>query len=188
MVERDLAKVEAAGSSPVSRSQKSFPHCGRLFLPELLHQKSGGMFMRRKLSAFLLIGICMLTACGNKYLGTRLEFTLEASEPSNEYKENTIYITDDTRNVTLHASLDMDCGSIAIQVIHAEDGAVVWENSYEQSGDFDIVLEHLTADQEYLVCIQTTDTIKVHMVLTSPDNLVMDKETPDKPEKWGNAS
>lgn len=47
--------------------------------------------MRRKRSAFLLIGICMLTACGNKHLGTRLEFTFEASEPSNEYKENAIY-------------------------------------------------------------------------------------------------
>lgn len=144
--------------------------------------------MRKKLSAFLLIGICMLTACGNKYLGTRLEFTFEASEPSSEYKENAIYITEDTKNVTLHTSLDMDCGSIVIQVICAEEGSVVWENSYEQSGDFDIVLEHLIADQEYLVCIQTTDTKKVHMVITAPDNLVKDKETPDKPEKWGNAS
>ena len=144
--------------------------------------------MRRKLSAFLLFGIYMLAACGNKYLGTRLEFTFEASEPSSEYKENTIYITEDTENVILHTSLDMDCGSIAIQVICVEEGSVVWENSYKQSGDFDIILEHLIADQEYLVCIQTTDTTKVHMVLTSPDNLVKDKKTPDKPEKWGNAS
>ena len=186
-MERDLAKVEAAGSSPVSRSQKAFRVAEGFFCRGPFIQKRG-VFMREKLSAFLLIGICMLAACGNKYSGTRLEFTFETNEPSNEYKENTIYITEDTKSVILHTSLDMDCGSIAIQVICVEDESVVWENSYEQSGNFDIVLDHLIADQEYLVCIQTTDTKKVHMVLTSPDNLVKDKETPGKPEKRGNAS
>ncbi len=34
LVERDLAKVEAAGSSPVSRSQKGHPNGCPFFVPE----------------------------------------------------------------------------------------------------------------------------------------------------------
>lgn len=128
---------------------------------------------------FLLVCICMLTACQKNYTGTKFEFLFNTSEAANAYDEKTIYIEKGQEKIKLNASLDLECGEAVIQIVSA-DNTVIWENSYSQSGDFSIELNDLEIDSEYVIRIQTTDTKKVSLVITSEMDLAKDKEKPDK--------
>ena len=134
----------------------------------------------KKIAPLLLMSVCMLMACQIKQSGSTLEFSSNASEEASSYNEKTIYINEDREKIKLATSLDLDCGEVSIQVVSAEDGAVVWENSYEQSSDFSIELKDLKADSEYIIKTHTIDTRKVHLTITSTECLVKDIERPSK--------
>ena len=134
----------------------------------------------KKIAPLLLMSVCMLTACQIKHSGSTLEFSSNTSEKASSYDEKTIYINEDREKIELATSLDLDCGEVSIQVVSAEDDAVVWENSYKQSSDFIIELKDLKADSEYIVKTHTIDTRKVHLTITSTECLVKDIERPKK--------
>ena len=136
----------------------------------------------KKIAPLLLMSVCTLMACQNKQLGSTssFEFRSNTSEKESSYHEKTIYINEDREKIELATSLDLDCGEVSIQIVSAEDDAVVWENSYKQSNDFSIDLKDLKADSEYIIKVQSIDTRKFHLSITSPECLVKDIEKPNK--------
>ena len=132
---------------------------------------------------FLSLVLLLLTACGSRPSGTRLEFSFSSDDPSGEYKEQTIYINNDSETLTLHTSLKLTSGEVLIQVVSTLDNTVVWEGAYAQSDEFPITLEEVQADTEYLIRICPSDIHKMEIVITAPENLVKDPETPAKPAK-----
>ncbi len=56
----------------------------------------------------------------------------------------------------------------------------MWNNSYEQSSDFSIVLNDLEKDSQYIIKIQTIDNKKANIIMSSVDDLVKDKDKPIK--------
>lgn len=136
--------------------------------------------MKKTYLILIIMCVCMLTACQNKRLGTSLEFSFNANEKSSEYDEKTIYIDESKDKVELDTTLVMDSGQVSIQVVSTNDGTVIWENLYEQSGAFSIVLNDLEDDSEYVIKIQTVNTEKASITMTSADDLVKDKDKPTK--------
>ncbi len=135
---------------------------------------------RQTIVAILVMSMGIMAACQNSQVETKLEFSFNASEVSSEYDEKTIYIDENQEKVQLDTSLDMDCGEVMIQIVSVEDKVVVWENTYVESNDFAIELNALKANSEYTIKIQTSNTKKVDITMTSTQDLVKDKDKPEK--------
>lgn len=127
---------------------------------------------------FLLIIISPLSACNVN--GTKIEFSFNTSSPSNSSNEKTIYIKNDMDKLELNFELKIDSGNAIIQVLNASNNEVLWNNSYQEDSKFKIELNDIKADSEYLFKIETTQSKKVKLIITSNSKLVRDKEKPGK--------
>lgn len=143
--------------------------------------------MKKTCLLLIVMCVCIFTACRKVDLGTELgtaiEFSFSSDEPTSEYVKKTIYLDDSREKIELDTSLIMDSGKVSMQVVSVNDETVIWENSYEQSADFSIVLNDLVADSEYDIKVQTINTQNVNITMTSTDDLVKEKEKPSKTVK-----
>lgn len=127
---------------------------------------------------FLFIAIFSLSACNVN--GTKMEFSFNTSSLSNSSDKKSIYVNSDMDKLELNADLKIDSGDAIIQVLNASNDEVIWNNSYQEDSKFKIVLNDIKADNEYLLIIETTQSKKVNLIITSDNKLVRDKEKPEK--------
>ena len=137
-----------------------------------------------KISAFLLLLIAMfsLSACNanSTVSETTISFSFDTSAVANFSDEKTIYINDDLDKLRLNAELKMDSGDATIQVLKTATNEVVWSGSSKEDSSFEIELSDIKANSAYLLKIETTQSKKVSLVITSDVKLIETKEKPEK--------
>ena len=119
--------------------------------------------------------IFLLTGCGKE--NTALSFSYHTSFPCNSAGEKAIYFNESYEHVVLDADLQIDTGSVCLQITDAAD-KVIWNNTYERDGNYKIDLDSVIADKEYTLTVQTSQTHNVNLQISSSVKLVRDKEKP----------
>lgn len=137
-----------------------------------------------KISAVLLLLIALfsLSACNTNSIvsETKISFSFDTSAAANSSDEKTIYVNDDMDQLKLNAELKMDSGDATIQVLNTATNEVVWSGNYKEASNFEIELSDIKANSAYLLKIETTQSKKVSLIITSDVKLVETKETPEK--------
>lgn len=127
---------------------------------------------------FLLIAILSLTACNAK--STIMEFSFNTSTPSNSSDEKIIYINNDMDKLELSVELKIDSGDATVEVLSISNDEVVWSDTYQEDSNFIIELYDVKANSEYLLKVETIQSKKVNLTITSDNNLIKDNEKPEK--------
>ena len=137
-----------------------------------------------KISAVLLLLIALfsLSACNTNSIvsETKISFSFDTSAAANSSDEKKIYIHDDMDQLKLNAELKIDSGDATIQVLNTANNEVVWDGNYKEDSNFEIELSDIKANSAYLLKIETTQSKKVSLIITSDVKLVETKETPEK--------
>lgn len=137
-----------------------------------------------RISAVLLLLIAMfsLSACNanSTVSETKISFSFDTSTAANSSDEKTIYINDDMDKLKLNAELKIDSGDANIQVLNTANNEVVWDGNYKEDSNFEIELSDIKANSAYLLKIETTQSKKVRLIITSDVKLVENKEKPEK--------
>ena len=130
----------------------------------------------------LLIALFSLSACNTNSIvsETKISFSFDTSAAANSSDEKTIYVNDDMDQLKLNAELKMDSGNATIQVLNTATNEVVWSGNYKEDSNFEIELSDIKANSAYLLKIETTQSKKVSLIITSDVKLVETKETPEK--------
>ncbi|MDD2993006.1 MAG: hypothetical protein PHG73_05610 [Pygmaiobacter sp.] len=116
---------------------------------------------------------------------TKISFSFDTSTAANSSDEKTIYIHDDMDQLKLNAELKIDSGDATIQVLNTANNEVVWDGNYKEDSNFEIELSDIKANSAYLLKIETTQSKKVSLIITSDVKLsdVKFVENKEKPEK-----
>lgn len=130
-------------------------------------------------TAFVFIIAMLFSGCADK--STSLVFSFNTSIPADSREEKTIYFNEAHDKITLDANLKIDTGSVSVFVYNS-NGESVLDSTYEQSGDYQIELKSISADEEYTLAIQTEQTKKVTLNISSLEKLVKSKDKPVKDE------
>lgn len=137
-----------------------------------------------RISAVLLLLIAMfsLSACNanSTVSETKISFSFDTSTAANSSDEKTIYINDDMDKLKLNAELKIDSGDANIQVLNTANNEVVWDGNYKEDSNFEIELSDIKANSAYLLKIETTQSKKVRLIITSDVKLLENKEKPEK--------
>ena len=137
-----------------------------------------------KISAVLLLLIALfsLSACNTNSIvsETKISFSFDTSAAANSSDEKTIYVNDDMDQLKLNAELKMDSGNATIQVLNTATNEVVWSGNYKEDSNFEIELSDIKANSAYLLKIETTQSKKVSLIITSDVKLIETKEKPEK--------
>lgn len=124
---------------------------------------------------FVLITALLFTGCAAK--STNLVFSFNTSTPYDSQEEKTIYFNETHDKITLDAELEINEGSVSVYVYDSNNEAV-WSGTYDESGNFRIELTNITADEEYKLEIQTDQTKKAELNISSWEKLVKSKDKP----------
>ena len=133
-----------------------------------------------KISVILFLFIVILTLSSCTANGTKMEFSFNTGSPSNSIDVKTIYINNDMDKLVLNAELKIDSGDAIVKILSVFDNEVIWNGSYQEDSNFIIELLDLEENSEYLLKVETTQSKKVSLIVTSDDKLVKDKEKPEK--------
>lgn len=139
--------------------------------------------MKRLMAFFsLLIAVLLLTACSVK--NTCMEFSFNSSTPYDTEDEKAFCFNNDYETATLNANLQIDSGNLLINIFDTNN-EIVFSNTYETSGDYEIKIENVTAKDEYTLKVTAEQTKNITLKITSPLKLINDIENSDisKPEK-----
>lgn len=117
----------------------------------------------------------LFSGCAGK--STNLVFSFNTSTPYDSQEEKTIYFNEAHDKITLDAKLEIDEGSVSVYVYDSNNEAV-WSSTYEESGNFQIELTNIAADEEYKLEIQTNQTKKAALNISSWEKLVKIKDKP----------
>ena len=130
----------------------------------------------------LLIALFSLSACNTNSIvsETKISFSFDTSTAANSSDEKKIYIHDDMDQLKLNAELKIDSGDATIQLLNTANNEVVWDGNYKEDSNFEIELSDIKANSAYLLKIETTQSKKVSLIITSDVKLVETKETPEK--------
>lgn len=123
----------------------------------------------------LIIVICSLCGCTNST--TVLEFTYSNSKFS--YKK-ALYFNDNRDTVTFNANIEIDEGTVFMQIIDKQSNQTIWEKTTDSSETFDIELSNVVAESEYVFNIMSEQIKYMHLTVTSTEKLVKNKEKPIK--------
>ncbi|MCL2575329.1 MAG: DUF4624 family lipoprotein [Defluviitaleaceae bacterium] len=135
--------------------------------------------LKPALTLLLLIAMISLGACSQSY-PTFMSFSFSTSAPADSVREKIIYINSNIDSLRLNAKLQMDFGTVYIQILSIDDEEVIWSNSYEDDSSFIIELSNLEANSEYLIRIDTIQSQRVQLSITSDSKLVEAREKPDR--------
>lgn len=116
-----------------------------------------------------------LSACSDKG-ETVLELTYRNSTCS---EEKSLYFNEDYERIILNAKIEVEDGLAKMQILDKEKNKVIWEETTDKTGDFDIELKDVVADTEYYFHIEVEQTEYMHLLITSPIKLVKNKEKPE---------
>lgn len=125
---------------------------------------------------FTFVTILLFIGCNGK--STNIAFSFNTSTPYNSSGEKTIRFNEDFESVTLKTDIQIDTGYLLIQVCDS-DNNVVFSEKYTSNGQYDINLKNITANNDYIIKVQTEQTKKVEMEISSSIKLVKDKEKPE---------
>lgn len=130
----------------------------------------------------LLIALFSLSACNTNSIvsETKISFSFDTSTAANSSDEKKIYIHDDMDQLKLNAELKIDSGDATIQLLNTANNEVVWDGNYKEDSNFEIELSDIKANSAYLLKIETTQSKKVSLIITSDVKLVETKEKPEK--------
>lgn len=124
---------------------------------------------------FVFIVALLFSGCAGK--STNLVFAFNTSTPYDSQEEKTIYFNEAHDKITLDAELEINEGSVSVYV-YDSDNEAVWSGTYDESGNFQIELKNITADEEYKLEIQTNQTKKAALNISSWEKLVKSKDKP----------
>lgn len=137
------------------------------------------MKKRFKLCVLILsLAVLFLTACAAE--NTSLVFSFRSNSSSDFKEEKTLYFNEAREKVVLDASLQIDDGNVSVRV-YDTDNEIVWNNTYEKSESFEIELYNVASDEEYKLEVSANQTKSAELKIFSEENLVKDKEKPEKP-------
>lgn len=109
---------------------------------------------------------------------TDMSFSFNTSTPADSSDKKAICFNEDYKSVTLNTNLQIDSGSLMIQVCDSSDD-INFSDKYEKSGNYDINLENVSADKDYIIKVQTEQSKNVKLNIFSSVKLVKDKEKPE---------
>lgn len=125
---------------------------------------------------FTIMTVFIFTGCNST--STDMSFSFNTSTPSDSSDKKTICFNEDYKSVTLNTNLQIDSGSLTMQVCDSNDD-VIFSDKYEKSGNYDINLENVSADKDYIIKVQTEQSKNVKLNISSSVKLVKDKEKPE---------
>ena len=125
---------------------------------------------------FTIMTVFMFRGCNST--STDMSFSFNTSTPSDSSDKKTICFNEDYKSVTLNTNLQIDSGSLTMQVCDSNDD-VIFSDKYEKSGNYDINLENVSADKDYIIKVQTEQSKNVKLNISSSVKLVKDKEKPE---------
>lgn len=137
-----------------------------------MYKKFTAQLINLLLSANLIF---LLTSCGKE--STALSFSYHTTSPCNSASEKVIYFNESYEHVVLDADLQIDTGSVYLQITDTDD-TIIWNNTFDKGGNYQIDLDHVTADHEYTLTLQAYQTQSVNLQISSSVKLVQDKEKP----------
>lgn len=121
----------------------------------------------------LIAVICSLCGCTTK--STVLEFTYSNSKFA---YEKSLYFNEDRDTVTLNANIEIDEGTVVMQIIDKQNNRTVWEKTTDTGEAFDIELSNVVAESEYVFSIESEQIKYMHLTVTSSEKLIKDKVKP----------
>lgn len=124
---------------------------------------------------FVFITALLFSGCAGK--STNLVFSFNTSTPYDSQEEKTIYFNEAHDKITLDAELEINEGSVSVYVYDSNNEAV-WSGTYDESGNFQIELTNITANEEYKLEIRTNQTKKAALNISSWEKLVKSKDKP----------
>lgn len=124
---------------------------------------------------FVFIVALLFSGCAGK--STNLVFSFNTSTPYDSQEEKAIYFNEAHDKITLDAKLEISEGSVSVYVYDSNNEAV-WSGTYDESGNYQIELKNITADEEYRLEIQTNQTKKAELNISSWEKLVKSKDKP----------
>ena len=122
----------------------------------------------------LIVSICCLCGCKSYY--TILEFTYTNSDTTSE---KSIYFNEDYESLTLNAKIEVENGIANMQIMDKQNNVAIWEKSTDKAEEFVIELSNIKANTEYIFSIEIKQTKYLHLLITSTEKLIKNKEKPE---------
>lgn len=132
------------------------------------------------LSSLVIITALLNNACGLNNAGTYIEFLFSTGIPSNSIGEKYLYINDDMEKLELNAELKIISGEAEIKIFNLQDNEIAWSAKYSEDSVFTIELRNMKKDCEYVIKIETVQSIKTELIISSETGLVKDIEKPER--------
>lgn len=144
--------------------------------------------MKRSLCLLLALSLLLLCACSVPGTSaTVMEMELSANYDSSDpfINEKLFYVSEDIETLELQVTLEMDAESGLLEIADNNSGAVVWSKSWTGAVQetFDLSLEDLKTDQEYVLRFTGTKVQHAKITLLCENSLVQERERPQRPER-----
>lgn len=136
--------------------------------------------------------LSLLSSCSNIARGLiaqtviKMELTQNYDNSDPFINEKLFYVSNDVDTLNLDVSFQMEGESSILEIADNETKQVLWSNTWD--GDinhttFTISLNGLDKEKEYVVRFTGTKIKHAKIIITSENNLVKEREKPQKPNR-----
>ncbi|MFQ8705635.1 MAG: DUF4624 family lipoprotein [Thomasclavelia sp.] len=137
--------------------------------------------------------ICLmlfLTGCNyndrllaDKKLNIELELTEDYDDHEPFIDERLFCVSEDIKSLTLNVSLQLDGENGILEIADNQTGEVLWDNSWQDvinNAKFDISLNKLKKDKEYVIRFTGSMIKYARIVVTCNSDIIKERERPMK--------
>ena len=135
------------------------------------------------LAVSLILAIALLTSCTSSETKFEMEMSRNYDDSDPFINEKLFYVSEDTDSVDFDATFQMEGESGLLEIADNETKNVVWNKAWSDSADeeFDISLNNLDKNKEYVIRLTCTGVVQAKVVMTSENSLVRTRVKPAIP-------
>lgn len=146
------------------------------------------MIKRAMVGLVSLLMAVTLIACSTTGSGTVIEMELSQNYDTSDpfVNEKAFFVSDDIDTLQLDATFEMQGETAILEIEDDESDEVVWSDEWNGTvgkTEFVIPLDGLEKDKVYTVRLTGYEIEHAKLVITSEDNLVKERERPQRPDK-----
>ena len=142
----------------------------------------------KKILTSLLCALLLLSGCTETTSPTLLQMELTSNyDTSDPFIDEKLFYVEETIDVLkLDSSFQMKGESGILEIADNETKQVIWSKTWDEDIDetkFSVLLDNIEKEKEYVIRFTGTKIEYAKVVITSPDNLVKEREKPLKTDR-----
>lgn len=132
--------------------------------------------MKRRIISAVMAAVAVIMCCACSSQPTTIRFAYASSEPLDYARAKIFHTSEAMDELVFNMDLSVDVGTVNIRIMDANANELVWKVDYTESGNYQIELFDLPADNEYKIQVVATGIENLMLLLTTDAKLTEDKD------------